>query len=68
MKFEDFKNMLLYHKIVEWVDNKIVLDNGIEIRIETTEKRMMKDIFLVICSGTMTERKESYLNSKAASI
>lgn len=68
MKFEDFKNMLLYHKIVEWVDNKIVLDNGIEIRIETTEKRMMKDIFLVICSGAMTERKESYLNSKAASI
>ena len=68
MKFEDFKNMLLYHKIVKWVDNKIVLDNGIEIRIETTEKRMMKYIFLVICSGAMTERKESYLNSKAASI
>ena len=37
MKFEDFKNMLLYHKITEWEDNKIVLDNGIEIRIEMTD-------------------------------
>lgn len=37
MKFEDFKNMLLYHKITEWKDNKIVLDNGIEIRIEMTD-------------------------------
>lgn len=36
MKFEDFKNMLLYHKIVKWEDNKIVLDNNIEISIEET--------------------------------
>ena len=36
MKFEDFKNMLLYRKIVKWEDNKIVLDNGIEISIEMT--------------------------------
>lgn len=34
MKFEDFKNMLLYRKIVKWEDNKIVLDNGIEISID----------------------------------
>ena len=37
MKFEDFKNMLLYRKIVKWEDNKIVLDNGIEISIEMTD-------------------------------
>ena len=37
MKFEDFKNMLLYRKIVRWEDNKIVLDNGIEISIEMTD-------------------------------
>lgn len=38
MKFEDFKNMLLYRKIVKWKDNKITLDNGIEISIEETEQ------------------------------
>ena len=38
MKFEDFKNMILYRKIVKWEDNKIVLDNGIEISIEETEQ------------------------------
>ena len=38
MKFEDFKNMLLYRKIIKWEDNKIVLDNGIEISIEETEQ------------------------------
>lgn len=34
--FEDFKKMVLYHHIVEWDDNKIVLDNGIIIVIEET--------------------------------
>lgn len=38
MKFEDFKNMLLYRKIIKWEDNKIVLDNNIEISIEETEQ------------------------------
>ena len=38
MKFEDFKNMLLYRKIVKWEDNKITLDNDIEISIEETEQ------------------------------
>lgn len=38
MKFEDFKNMLLYRKIVKWKDNKITLDNDIEISIEETEQ------------------------------
>lgn len=37
MKFEDFKNMLLYRKITKWEDNKITLDNGIEISIEMTD-------------------------------
>lgn len=37
MKFEDFKKILLYRKIVKWEDNKIVLDNGIEISIEMTD-------------------------------
>lgn len=36
--FEQFKEKLLYHYIVEWDDNKIVLDNGIIIAIEETEQ------------------------------
>ena len=36
--FEQFKEKLLYHYIVEWDDNKIVLDNGITIVIEETEQ------------------------------
>ena len=38
MTFQEFKNMVLYHTIVEWNDNEIVLDNGIRIRIEETEQ------------------------------
>ena len=34
--FEDFKKMVLCHHIVEWDDNKIVLDNGLIIAIEET--------------------------------
>ena len=34
--FEQFKEKLLYHRIVEWNENKIVLDNGINITIEET--------------------------------
>ena len=37
MKFEDFKNTLLYRKITKWEDNQITLDNGIEISIEMTD-------------------------------
>ena len=36
--FEQFKEKLLFHRIVEWDDNKIVLDNGITIAIEETEQ------------------------------
>lgn len=35
--FEAFRSMLLYHRIVEWDNNKITLDNGITIAIEETE-------------------------------
>lgn len=34
--FEKFKEMVLYRHIVEWDDNKIVLDNGLVIAIEET--------------------------------
>lgn len=36
--FEDFRAMLLYHRITAWDDNKIVLDNGVSIAIEETEQ------------------------------
>lgn len=36
--FEHFRDMVLYHRIVEWDDNKIVLDNGLKISIEETEQ------------------------------
>lgn len=38
MEFQDLKNMMLYHKIIEWDDNKITLDNGVNISIEETEQ------------------------------
>lgn len=38
ISFEEFRSMLLYHRIVEWDDNKIVLDNGVSISIEETEQ------------------------------
>lgn len=36
--FEELKEMLLYRKITQWDDNKIVLDNGVKIAIEETER------------------------------
>ena len=36
--FEQFKEKLLYHRIVKWDKNTIVLDNGITIAIEETEQ------------------------------
>lgn len=36
ISFEEFRAMLLYHRIVEWDNNKIVLDNGVSISIEET--------------------------------
>lgn len=36
--FEHFKDMVLYHRIVEWNNDTLVLDNGVEISIEETEQ------------------------------
>lgn len=38
MTYNDMKNLLLYHRIVEWNGNCIKLDNGIELCIEETEQ------------------------------
>lgn len=38
ISFEQFKEKLLYHHIVEWNKNTIVLDNGIKIAIEETDQ------------------------------
>lgn len=38
MSFKEFKEMLLYRKVIEWQDNTITLDNGIVIAIEETEQ------------------------------
>ena len=39
MEFKDFREMLLYRRVVEWNkdENYIVLDNGIKITIEMTD-------------------------------
>ena len=37
LSWEELKNMLLYRKIVEWTEDKLVLDNSIEITIEMTD-------------------------------
>jgi hypothetical protein len=38
MSFDDLRKAMLFHKIVEWEDNYIRLDNGMELRIEETEQ------------------------------
>ena len=38
ISFEEFRSMLLYHRIMEWSHNNIVLDNGVSISIEETEQ------------------------------
>lgn len=38
MSFEDLRKAMLFHRIVEWKDSYIRLDNGMEIRIEETEQ------------------------------
>jgi hypothetical protein len=34
--FDYLREQMLFHKIVEWEGNRIVLDNGMELRIEET--------------------------------
>ena len=36
--FEYLRNEMLYHRIVKWDGNCIVLDNGVELRIEETDQ------------------------------
>ena len=38
MTFKEFKEMILYKRVVEWKGNTIVLDNGISIAIEETDQ------------------------------
>ncbi len=38
MTFEELRQMLLYRRIVKWVKNTIILDNGIAISIEETDQ------------------------------
>ena len=38
MTFEELRKAMLFHRIVEWKDNYIRLDNGLEIWIEETEQ------------------------------
>lgn len=37
MTYNELREMMLYHRITEWDDNRIKLDNGMELRIEETE-------------------------------
>lgn len=36
ISFDQLREAMLYHRIVEWKDNYIRLDNGMELRIEET--------------------------------
>lgn len=36
--FNYLRREMLYHRIIKWEENKIVLDNGLELRIEETEQ------------------------------
>ena len=38
MKFEELRELLLYRRIVEWNKSVIVLDNGVKISIEETDR------------------------------
>lgn len=38
ISFDDLRKAMLYHRIIEWKDNYIRLDNGIELRIEETRQ------------------------------
>ena len=37
ISFDDLRKAMLFHRIVEWKDNYIRLDNGMELRIEETD-------------------------------
>lgn len=37
MSYQQFKELVLFRKVVKWEENKITLDNGISISIEMTD-------------------------------
>lgn len=62
--FEKFREMVLYHYIVEWDDNKIVLDNGLVIAIKETDQDCcasawgdFSDVILQAAITSVTEPK-----------
>lgn len=36
--FNKMRNAMLYHRIIEWEDNTITLDNGMQLTIEETDQ------------------------------
>lgn len=71
ISFEEFRSMLLYHRIVEWDNNKIVLDNGISISIEETEQDccasaagIFEDVVLDAAITYVSEPKYDYKEEK----
>lgn len=58
--FEQFKEKLLYHHIVEWNKNTIVLDNSIKIAIEETEQDC--------CASAWGEFTDVQLNAAITSV
>lgn len=60
INFEQFKQKLLYHHIVEWNKNTIILDNGIKITIEETEQDC--------CAGAWGEFSDVQLNAAITSV
>lgn len=58
--FDQFKEKLLYHHIVEWNENTIVLDNGIKIAIEETAQDC--------CASAYGEFTDVQLNAAITSV
>lgn len=52
ISFEEMEKMILFHHIVEWNNNQIVLDNGLKISIEETEQDCC-----AVASGTFEKVK-----------
>ena len=53
--FNELREAMLYHRIVEWDDNTIVLDNGMRLTIEETEQDC--------CAGASGQFKDVVLDA-----
>lgn len=60
MTFQELKKKLLFHRIVEWNDNSIKLDNGIELCIVETEQDC--------CASARGEFQEVVLDAAITSV